>query len=140
MADKDITHGAYKAMRLAKQGHLPKGSSQLGKAVYAIEAKIIEHFGGELNNLQQIQLFNMLPLITFLLCHPGISKSGKRISLNNDWKWAFSRVENGLKVLLQLGNSKQAKKPIDLHKYIEQAYEQPPVKRCAVRHDDADDS
>ena len=127
------THGAYKAMRRAKEGHLPKGSTQVGKAVYAMEAKIIEHFGGELNNLQQIQLFNMLPLITFLLAHPGISKKGKKIGLNHDWKWAFSRVENGLKVLVQLGNNKQQKKPLDLQKYIEQSYTQPKrnaVKRC----------
>lgn len=133
MAEK---HGAYKQMRLAKQGHRPKRSTSLGKAVLAIEKKIIEHFGGELNNLQQIQLFNMLPLITFLLMHPGINKKGKKVLLNPDWRWAFSRVENGLKVLVQLGNSKQSKKPLDLQKYIEQTYEQP--KRKAVN--DADDS
>jgi hypothetical protein len=118
------THGAYKAMRLAKQGHLPKGSTQVGKAVLAIEKKIIEHFGGELNNLQQIQLFNMLPLVTFLLMHPGINKKGKQVSLNPDWRWAFSRVESGMKVLVQLGNSKRSKKVPNLQQYIEQTYDQ----------------
>ena len=137
MGDKRITHGAYKKMRRVKEGYMPKGSTQIGKAVIAIEAKIREHFNNDLNNLQQIQLFNMLPLITFLLAHPGISKKGKKISLNHDWKWAFSRVENGLKVLVQLGNSKQSKKPLDLQKYIEQQYEEP--KRKAVNND-ADDS
>jgi len=41
----------------------------LGAAVKAVEKKIIEHFDG-LHNLQQIELFNLLPLIVFLLQHP----------------------------------------------------------------------
>ena len=75
----------------------------------------------------------MLPLITFLLAHPGVAKKGKKISLNHDWKWAFSRVENGLKVLVQLGSSKPKKDVPDLQKYIESSYSQPKrnaVKRC----------
>ena len=100
------THGAYKALRLAKEGQLPDRRTRLGSAVAAIESRIIEHFG-ELNSLQQVQLFNMLPLVLFLLKHPMTTDNG---NLAADFKWAWQRVENGLKVLCDLADKKKAKK------------------------------
>ncbi len=97
------THGAYKLLTLAKQGQLPDKRSKLGRAVKGIERAVIDHFGGELNNLQQIELFNLLPLIVFLLSHP-MDTDGKRLA--DDWRWAWLRVENGLKVLVELGDQK----------------------------------
>ena len=96
-------HGAYTALALAKEGRLPDKRTRLGKAVCAIERKIIEHFGGQLNNLQQVELFNLMPLIVFLLKHPMITEKG---GLAEDWKWAFNKVENGLRVLCELANKK----------------------------------
>ena len=96
-------HGAYTALALAKRDQLPDKRTRLGKAVRAIERKIVEHFGGQLNNLQQIQLFNMLPLIVFLLKHPMTTEQG---ALASDYKWAFGRIENGLRVLCELGSKK----------------------------------
>jgi len=96
-------HGAYTAHALAKQGRLPDKRTGLGKAVHAIERKITEHFGGELNNLQQIELFNLMPLIVFLLKHPVTTEEG---TLAADYKWAFGRIENGLRVLCELGSKK----------------------------------
>lgn len=96
-------HGAYTESALAKQGQLPDGRTRRGRAVRAIARKITEHFGGQLNNLQQIQLFNMLPLIVFLLKHPMTTEKG---TLAKDYMWAFGRIENGLRVLCELGNKK----------------------------------
>lgn len=116
MAEKDLKHGAYKALRLAKQGHLPDRRSRVGKAMFAIEQKVIEHFGG-LNNLQQIELFNLLPLIVFLLKKPPTNEKGQ---LDADWKWAWCKVENGLKVLRDLADNGKGKDKIPTIKQIVQ--------------------
>ena len=110
-------HGAYKALALAKQGQLPDRRTRLGKAVQAIEKKIREHFGGELNSLQQIELFNLMPLICFLLKHPATGENGK---LNEDFKWVWVRVENALRILCELGNKKPPAKVPSLSEWIEQ--------------------
>ena len=96
-------HGAYTMLALAKQGKLPDGRSRLGKAIRAIQKRIAEHFGGELNHLQEIEMFNLTPLLCFLLQHPATTQSGK---LSEDWKWCFTRVENALRVLCELGSKK----------------------------------
>ena len=113
------THGAYKALRLAKQGQLPDRRTRLGAAISAIEKRIIEHFGGELNNLQQIQLFNLLPLMCFLIEHPMTIGNANKIA--DDWKWCWSRVEQGLKTMVVLADNKPAKAP-DLDDYLKRVH------------------
>jgi len=108
-------HGAYVALRLAKKGKLPDRRSRLGKAVYAIEQKVIEHFNG-LNNLQQIQLFNLLPLIVLLLKKPATNEKDQ---LDGDWKWAWCKVESGLKVLCDLADKDNGNKGPKLSEWIE---------------------
>jgi hypothetical protein len=115
MAENHLTHGAYKALRLAKKGNLPDRRSRVGKAIHAMEQKVIEHFGG-LNNLQQIELFNLLPLMVFLLKKPATNDKGQ---LDGDWKWAWNKVENGLKVLCQLADRDNGKRGPSLGDWIE---------------------
>jgi len=112
-------HGAYTALALAKRGRLPDKRTRLGKAVCAIEQKIIEHFSGQLNNLQQIELFNLLPLIVFLFKHPMTTEKG---TLATDYKWAWIRVENGLRVLCELAEKKPPAKVPTIEEII-QGYE-----------------
>lgn len=108
-------HNAYKLLSLAKQGQMPDRRGKLGRAVKGIERAVLDHFNGELNNLQQIELFNLLPLIVFLLSHP-MNTDGKRLA--DDWRWAWTRVENGLKVLCELGDKKPSS-PLPYKKALE---------------------
>ena len=48
------THGAYTALRKAKEGILPPEHTRAKEALDAIEDAIFDHFG-ELNALQQVQ-------------------------------------------------------------------------------------
>jgi len=98
-------HMAYSALRLAKQGRLPDKRTRLGAAIAMLEKKILQHFG-ELNSLQQIELFNLLPLMVFLIQHPITVDGTNKIA--DDWKWCWTRVENGSKVLTDLGDKKPA--------------------------------
>jgi len=101
-------HLAYRYLTLAKKGQMPDRRTRLGSAIACIERKIIEHFG-ELNHLQQIQLFNLLPLMCFLIQHPMTIDGTNTIA--TDWKWCWSRVENGLKVLCDLADKQVKKAP-----------------------------
>jgi hypothetical protein len=107
-------HGAYQAMNLAKQGKLPDKRTHLGITIKTFEVLVFDHFG-ELNNLQQIQLSNMLPLVVLLYSLPMRNENGK---LSDDWKWAYNRVEKSLLVLCELADKQPSKVP-SLQNWIE---------------------
>ena len=97
-----ITHGAYAAMSRCKQGVQPPGNTMEGKTLAAIEAAILNDFG-PLNALQTVQMNLLRPLILWWLLHPGTTEKG---DLASDFKWIHSRIENGLKRLAELADSK----------------------------------
>ena len=100
-------HGAYKIMRLAKEGHLPDKRTRLGKAIEAVRQSIISHFGGDLNDLQQFTLFTLMPKIAFWFEHPMVTDEGK---LSEDWKYIDKRIEEQVKELQRQANSGNGKK------------------------------
>jgi hypothetical protein len=97
-----ITHGAYSAMRKCKQGELPPGNTNVGKTLAAIEAALVDDLG-PLNALQIVQLNLLRPLLVWWLLHPGTTEKG---DLASDFKWIHTRIENGLKRLAELADSK----------------------------------
>lgn len=94
-------HSAYLWMKRCKQGQLPHGNTNPGKALAAIELGLIEHFG-DLNVPQQVQLNLLRPLLVFWMLHPITVEGG----LAADFKWCHSRIENGLRVLCELADKK----------------------------------
>ena len=111
------THGAYTALRLAKEGIMPTENPKAKQALDAIENAIFDHFG-ELNALQQIQLALMRPLFIFFIIHPGLNPEGDK-RINHDFQWIHNKVEVGLKNLITLGESAGKKaEEFDISRYL----------------------
>jgi hypothetical protein len=117
--DKRLKHGAYQVMRLAKEGHLPDKRTRLGKAVEAVRKGIVEHFGGELNPLQQFTLFTLMPKIAFWFEHPMTTDKG---TLAADWKYIDKRIEEQIKELERQTTTGNDKKPLGLDDYLKAQY------------------
>ena len=112
----NIKHGAYKSLRLAKEGKLPPGNTRIRKALDACEIKLREHYGG-FNGVQEVHFSIVLvPHLLFLLEHPMVNDAGELLS---DWKWVSNKVENGLKMLAQLAGSEVKKPALSLEEYID---------------------
>jgi hypothetical protein len=112
----NLRHGSYKLLRELKEGLPVDKRTTLGATLAQIELRLQKHFGSF--NGPQAVLFStiLLPHLAFLLNHPMINEDG---NLMADWKWASSKVENGLRLLTQLAGS-EVKKPVSsLEEYLE---------------------
>ena len=110
-----LKHGAFYWMRKTKEGQMPPGNTNVRKSLDAIELCLIEHFGGELNGPQQIQLNLLRPLLVYWLLHPGVGEDGKLV---HDFKWVHGRIEAGLKALNDLATPKAPDKAPDISQYL----------------------
>ena len=103
------THGAYKVMRLAKEGELPDGRTHLGKALTDIKHGYIDYYG-PLSYPQELTLFRLITLYAFWLQHPGQTDKGE---LAQDWKFILDRIERHERQLAEQEKDKRVRRPKD---------------------------
>jgi hypothetical protein len=97
------SHSAYYWLRKVREGHLPAGNTNVRKCLDSIELSLITDFG-PLNAAQQVQLNLLRPLLIFWMLHPvGLDDNRK---LAGDFKWCHSKIESGIKNLVQLSDNK----------------------------------
>jgi len=104
--------------RAAEHGILPPGNTREGKACTAVELKIRDHFGNQLNGLQEILLtISVIPVVLFIIKSPVFNDSGDLLS---DYKWALNKLSNLMKEMTALSGTEVKRSPIDLTEYMEQ--------------------
>ena len=108
-------HGAYKALRLLKQGDFPDRRTTFGAGLYAVENLLRNHFN-EFNPMQEAEFFlSTLPLIGFLLKKPMCNEAGQ---IDVDWKWASIRLDKSLRSLVDFSKADTPKDIPNLTKYL----------------------
>ena len=115
----NTSHAAYYWMKRVKENILPPANTGVRKALDAIEVELVRHFG-ELNAPQMVQLNLLRPLLVWWMLHPGtVGTDGQ---LATDFKWVHSRIENGIRVLCELGEKQPARPVQTLQDYIRERY------------------
>ena len=120
-----ITHSAYKWLKLAKQNQFPHGNNRAVQALKRIERAIQDDFG-PLNALQQMQLALLRPLIMFWLLHPGTNQKGE---IASDFRWIHSKIENGLRQIASLADARPTVVVPTLEEYLAEKYKKGRKKR-----------
>jgi hypothetical protein len=106
--DRRETHGAYKALKLLKEGDFPDRRTRYGAALAAIEDAVRDHFH-EFNALQEVEFFfTTLPLVGFLLKKP---MTNDKEEISPDWRWSSHRLDKSLNRLVELADSQPKQEP-----------------------------
>jgi hypothetical protein len=103
-------------MRKVKQGVLPPRTTNVRKALDAVEDAIIADFG-RLNALQLVEVNLLKPLLVWWFLHPGIGENGQICS---DFKWIHCKIEKCLQRIADLADKQRKPNVPSLQDYLEQ--------------------